>query len=331
MYVLTKIRKCTIAFLTAMFVALCSMHASLECVSAAGITVANTSQVYYAYNTLGLHVYNYTLNAVSTPTNVNTLAMIGTEDRYADNSKSGVVKIICNDNDASFGTGFIVDSHTIATAAHCIYDYSTDTAKPIYQILIFNSTGGVAKTITSYREVHVPKSYKDTEDRFTTVGGQLVGHTNEYDYALIKVSEDLSAYECFNFGTIMDGASNTTISATGFPEYIFNADLNMTEPEQHIYHMNDFMLHNKMTGSGTITSISQRTFSTDVDASGGNSGSPVYTTTSYGGNSYYTVVGIMIQSHVSVDENTGLLVGTSNTCIRLTTDFLHFALNNPNI
>lgn len=47
--------------------------------------------------------------------------VIGEDTRYRDDSLPGVVKII--NSDTLTGSGFVVDAHTIATAAHCVFDY----------------------------------------------------------------------------------------------------------------------------------------------------------------------------------------------------------------
>ena len=51
-----------------------------------------------------------------------------------DFSKSSVVKIMDSYNYR--GSGFVVDEHTIATAAHCVLD------EQLSEILLFNSNGG---------------------------------------------------------------------------------------------------------------------------------------------------------------------------------------------
>ena len=51
----------------------------------------------------------------------------------------------------------------------------------------------------------------------------------------------------------------------------------------------------------------------------GDSGGPAYITTSYYGSIYYTVIGINVSE-----------AGTYNIATRITSDLLHFYLNNSN-
>ncbi len=317
-----KLGKHLTAIFTALIVTLCSIYSSMESVSAAGMTVTNTNVVYYAYNSNGAYSYSYTLSALPTANSTSTRGVIGTEDRYADYSKTGVVKIICEDG--TFGTGFVVDDHTIATAAHCICDYKTNSAKNLYRIIIMNENGEIKEEIKSYNSVHVPKEYIDCENRLANVI-----HTNDYDYALIEVSTTLTQYNTFNLGTMMN-STNINVSSTGFPAYLFDADYN--DPKNALtYLVNDFLTHNKMTGSGKITSYSSSSFTCDADLSSGNSGGPVYTTKTYNGNTYDTVIGIVIQGHMDKNNSTGKYEAKPTTCIRLSSDILHFFKNNPQI
>ena len=62
------------------------------------------------------------LNPVDTLSSTNARAVIGDDTRVVDFSKSGVVKInfTASNGESYWGTGFVVDEHTIATAAHCV-------------------------------------------------------------------------------------------------------------------------------------------------------------------------------------------------------------------
>ncbi|MDE7104729.1 MAG: S1 family peptidase, partial [Ruminococcus sp.] len=60
-----------------------------------------------------------------------TYGLIGTDERVEDWSKSGVVKLLITEvdgngnkiSDKTCVTGFVIDKHTIATAAHCVYNF----------------------------------------------------------------------------------------------------------------------------------------------------------------------------------------------------------------
>ena len=83
-------------------------------------------------------------------------------------------------------------------------------AQKVTEINFFNSDGTPGLSITDAVEVHVPTLY---------VNGSYSDY-NPYDYALIKVNEDLSDYAIFNLGIMNDNFINkqTAVSVTGFPK-----------------------------------------------------------------------------------------------------------------
>lgn len=82
----------------------------------------NSIMYYNIYDSDGYYNGSYSLSASPTLSTSNSRGVIGTDNRVVDFTKSGVVKIITS---AGMGTGFVVDSHTIATAAHCAYSKSS--------------------------------------------------------------------------------------------------------------------------------------------------------------------------------------------------------------
>ncbi|MDE6796570.1 MAG: dockerin type I repeat-containing protein, partial [Ruminococcus sp.] len=63
----------------------------------------------------------YTLSPLKSYNNpIMTSGVFGDDDRKKDPTCNGVVSINCTD--LNYGTGFIIDDHVIATAAHCLYD-----------------------------------------------------------------------------------------------------------------------------------------------------------------------------------------------------------------
>lgn len=269
---------------------------SLTAVPMMKASAVNTAQMYKVYNAqTGSYISSYTL--LANPVKDNSKSVIGTDSRVVDFSKSGVVKLMDATN--YIGTGFIVDSHTIATAAHCAYN------KNITGIRVFNSNGTIALTATPVQS-HIPNTYIQS---FI-----YIDIRRQYDYALITVEEDLSDYACFNLGVAMDGflTSSKSVSITGFPTEV-NGET-----------VNNKTKNNMYTGTGIIAGGSEYTFDYNVDTIGGNSGGPIYMTTTYNGNVYYTVVGIHTRGK-------GYLSDPYNHGTRITTDLMHFYLNNSNI
>lgn len=287
-------------------------------VSANTLNDSNAAITYNVYNCVnGNHYMSYTLNPVSTPpiSNSRSGGVIGTDDRTPDYSKSSVVKLVSNEN--LVGTGFIVDAHTIATAAHCVFPDTNRSASnsnnPVTKIRIFNSDGTVAKTVTGLSEIHIPQNHVNA-----VINSNGLYFSRQYDYALIKVTENLEDYCCFNFGVALDNLPDNTlnVSITGFPSYLNNNTNNI---------VNNYNIDTMLTASGVITDTSSKYLNCNVDISPGNSGGPMYITTNFQNKTYYTVIGIIVQSfNASVESE------SYNTAIRFTTELLHFYFNNPN-
>lgn len=266
---------------------------------------ANTARKYRIFNAkTGAKIgSDYTLDPLS-PNN-NTRAVIGDkDDREVDWSKSGVVKIIGYDGDYyNVSTGFVVSSHVIATAAHCVYGYTPGNIKPktISKILLFKD-GNVDLEATPVT-THVPVEFINA-----------VTNKNDYsstsDYALITVKEDLSKYACFGLGVPLDSFmnSNAAVTVTGFPGISKGITVN-TDTE-----------HTMCSGNGKIHHGNDSFIYYTADETSGESGGPVYITESAYGQTYYTVVGI----NIGVPKNNpGYNIGT-----RMTTDLIHFYSGN---
>lgn len=257
-------------------------------------TAVNSGMGYTIFDAAtGAYASSYYLDA--NPIQDNSRAVIGEDNRESDDTLSGVVKLYTNAG--GLGTGFVVDAHTIATAAHCVFNKSTGsfntTNASLNRIEIYDENGNVEKTITNMYEVHIPNAYiSDVTNRHL------------YDYALITVTDDLSAYADFNLGIATDGiiGSNAVVKVTGFP-----GDKN-----------------GKWTASGNIVTNSvfdyDRRLIYNADTKSGESGSPLYVRSEYGENGYNTVIGI----HTSY-------IGFANCGVRMTTELLHFYKNNSNI
>lgn len=296
-----------------------------------GAQSINESEEYTVFDAkTGAGKSNYTLD--SNPVVDNSRGVIGDEDsRYRDDSLPGVVKIITN---YSIGTGFVVDAHTIATAAHCVYGgkkpfESNDKMK---EILIFDNSGNVKTTITNIYETHVPNEYITNMNIYSNtnnsdeVRGEHYDIAKAYDYALITVEEDLSDYACFDLGIPTDGmmSDSQKLYCTGFPGIVKDSTGN--------HEVNTSIKHARYTGEGFMNpdinqSLPERKIYYDIDTCTGDSGGPVYVKNTVGTTTYYTVIGIHTQY---VDENhDGIYEMNSGT--QMTTELLHFYKNNPYI
>lgn len=279
---------------------------------------------------------SYTLGA--NPVVDNSRGIIGIDSRYGDDSLSGVVKILVKDttsNSYGWGSGFVVDEHTIATAAHCVYNHSQPTFQnskaKIESILIFNNVGNIEQVIDSSYEVHVPDTYISRRINRSEYRG--------YDYAMITVTDSLSSYANFNLGVMTDGMmyDSELLYCTGFPHYVksgntYNFVNNVDVPSNPYDPENK---HNKFTGTGTIINDNlsslngaglpvARTFYHNIDSGEGNSGGPIYKKITVGNTTYYTVVGILTGGTYDSTEGNGY-----NYATQMTTELLHFYKNNP--
>ncbi len=203
----------------------------------------------------------------------NSRAIVNGDDREVDYSKNGVVKIITN---YGLCSGFVVDEHTIATAAHCVYNQA------ITSILLFDKNGNNNMTITNPVEYHFPCKYAENP-----------AERHLYDYALITVKQSLEDYECFNFGMMIesyaDSETNVVYSA-GFPGIVRGNVVNA------------YTTHALYKGTGNVNSFNKGNSGNieyiyfTADMTPGDSGGPIYVTEGVGDKLYHTVVGIQVNT-----------------------------------
>lgn len=253
---------------------------------------ANDAREYTKFNAqTGAVIGTYSLTVVNGD-QPEPRSVIGPDDRYIDWSKSGVVKIYMDNQYA--GTGFVVGDHEIATAAHVLAGSSNGVSNGsrITKILLFNSDNTPAMTLNCpstssdpdeagrTMEYHIPTPYftTDVEDN--------------YDFAIIKVPEDLSAFRCFDVGCANNSfvtSTSSIVSITGFPAKAGGATVNSDTK------------HAMYTGVGNIYPIpSNNIYNLNqnfiigykTDTYSGNSGSPIYITETVRGQTFYTVIGI---------------------------------------
>ena len=308
--------------LVSAFVAVLMLVLSVTSYASMEVSAVNSLKNYKVFDAqTGLEVGGYYLEA--NPYEDNTRGVIGEDTREADYSLDGVVKIITSEG---AGTGFVIDDHTIATAAHLVFDKANgtlaDSNTVVKQILIVTGSNQIERSITSAHDVHVPSKYITSSDP----------ECSAYDYALITVSDELidgewkalEDYTCFNLGIMTDGIVNSKkqlVYCTVFPNRVNVEQVNFDDDPV-----------NKFTGSGyVIPNLApdlERRFCYDIDATNGNSGSPVYVKTTYDGVEYYTVIGI---HNYTLDTDNDGFFDDESSGIRMTTDLLHFYKNNPNI
>lgn len=292
--------------LSAAVIAISLLSVSMVQPVAKASEIVNTDAVYYAYYQ-GQRIDDYTLQKVYPLDTLNNREIFGVDSRYPDNTKIGVCKIITVGG--GMGTGFVLDDHTIITAAHCVAnassDYTMTSGVVIEEILFFDSNGNVSLTLDEddIYAAHVPYNYFHYNAN---------GYFAEYDYAAITTFDDvLSDYAMFNlsYATEYLKTANPTLYCSGFPGFV-------TGQQDEV---NNQTTHQCYTGTGTVRTVEKTVITHYVDISGGDSGGPVYTITNYDGKTYYNAVGILVAD----------AEGSHNTATRFTTDVLHFYKNNP--
>lgn len=237
----------------------------------------------------------YTLQHVnSVPDYSSTYNIIGNDTREIDYYNPSVVKI--NSSVGTF-TGFIVDSHTILTAAHCLVDKQTGELASNLSYTLYAFNGSVVWSAKSAVNYHIPINFIQSN------------YSSNYDYALITVAEDLSNKISFDLGVARKSLNNKNedIYVTGYSN-----EENPNRPE---------LTNEIVTGSGKLYSnkVTANLIYYNTDAAEGESGAPVYVVSADGKK---TVIGI----HGSYSPSV-----SSNYCKRIDTNVLQFVFNNPNL
>ena len=230
---------------------------------------------------------------------VNSRAILDfSDDRNEEAGFNGVLKVENSSGDL-LGTAFVVDNHTILTAAHVLHPgiVNSNICFKVYDAN--NNPLNVSITPLKY---HIPNA-------FTSIPYDS-HYANPYDYAIVTVSENLRNYKNFNLGTIRSHNISKSIYVTGY-----GAD----DP-----YVNSSLIGIKSTGvGGMITNNSfdnDKFICYDTDMVRGDSGGPVYTSETRNNKIYKTAIGINIYQWY-----------TCNVGIRITKDILKFIYRNTNL
>ena len=287
---------------------------ALACFSFVGhnsVSATNTNMQYRRYDCGTGAITSYTLSSV--PYNNNTRDISVPENRVPDPGNTAVVHITGSDS-----TGFIVGENVVATAAHCVANRSQKTFISNIKIDICEDSSN--RVIARYEpiSIHIPANYFNYTDEYKY---------SCYDYALIYIDteggDDLSKYGIFNLGVPTNGflSNRTAVTATGFPDTT-NGNINNTSASRYKSEGNIQFFTQDVSKFGLSFDLR---FAATCVSSSGDSGGPLYTlTNSYNGENFVTVIGIVTGG--GYDEDEGMYVGTYG--VRMTTDLLHFYLNN---
>lgn len=265
----------------------------------------NESRKYIKYDVNKGRKELYTLNKLETylPNQQNS------RDRY-DNVRDyeNINTVFLNYDKGGYGSGFIVDDHIIATAAHCVYDDEEIVSD--FTIKIWDENCSKILKEIKPKEIHFPELYTST----------LGGEESNYDYALVYVDEDLSEYGIWSLGTVTDSENSANDFYSSDKELIVSGftKLNDNEGIKRYYSRGEVVDFT----SNPNESHNKKAYRINclADSSGGKSGGPMYYEYNYKGDIYKTVVGVY----------TG---GTEKNSwsVRITPTLLQFYRNNNNI
>lgn len=222
--------------------------------------------VYKRYNaTTGDEIKEYTVEAAPTIGSASSQSIIGNDDREIDYSHSAICMIEANDG--TKGTGFVASNNSILTAGHCLMLHGG-----IKSITFYDSNGNETSFKPKAIDYSIPKNYSGS------------GTT---DYALITVSDDLSAYNNLYMGYALQYAIDiqANVYVTGYQR--------LTDDKKNPIYNTPSNVPKMRTGMGRLESdstIGKLLYS--CDALKGSSGGPIYADLMFEGKHYYTVVGI---------------------------------------
>ncbi|WP_295214150.1 trypsin-like serine protease [Ruminococcus sp.] len=292
-------------------IALVLTISSLTFASVLPSSALNRTVHYLRYDCTSKSITNYTLNQLSEyASNSRT---IFPDNRKPDTDQSVVYL-------SSGGSGFIVDDHCIATAAHCVYDYVNNCFIDNIDVIICNSNKNNPILTCDAVALHIPlmfRSYRNNEPIRSC-----------YDYALIYVEEDLSQYGIFELGVPTNAflSNNSAIVTSGFPGYI-NVDQGANG--QRYYSTGSMQTFNITNDIQLYPEAADLRFYSTCINSAGDSGGPAYAITTLQNTEYRTIVGIVTGAGTKIENNVEGYWGTYG--VRMTTDLLHFYLNNSYI
>lgn len=239
-----------------------------------------------------------TLNSASDPLRSGNI-----DDRILDSSADAqcIVYLSYKKSDGKKyrGTGFIIDDHTIATCAHCLFDgtaFNTD-----YTIKVYNTAGTSVIATYSADELHIPANYYDNpSDNY------------DYDYGLIYVDDDLSQYGKMTLSLPTNQFKNTAqdVCVSGFP-----SNVNGSATSSRYYAVGSI-----------LTTSNNYLLNSSAYVSKGDSGGPMYLEYSLSGDTFRSAVGIC--EYYAENPITGVRYSGG---VRITQPLLRFFLNNSNI
>lgn len=192
---------------------------------------------------------------------VSTCNVIGSDDRMPVTNPSispynGIGYINCTLNgETSRGTCAAFADNAVITAAHVLW--GCDSINDVTINIYFGRNGTVCDKAVTYDPIRIiiPEEY-------------IENASSEYDYAIILYAENSNEnISNYFFGFSKNVTTSTNVTLTGYPRDTTTSDDSQASSNSKIL----------WTHSGRVTNVYTRTIRYQIDATGGQSGAPVYT------------------------------------------------------
>ena len=254
------------------------------CINTNAISTS-TNRQYRQFNAQTGSIYRSSYTISARPTRVySTYSNVADDNLIRNTTESTTVLLKFKDGNGfhNLGTAFIVDEHTLMTCAHCLYNSTQKKAvSAIYAFVYYNNDTRCSVYPAIYS--HVPIQY-------------INGDSN-YDYGILTFSDSFEGFGAYELGVMTDVSNaNISVNVTGFPDDGNYSGLGL-----------------RYTSPCTVTSTSDYMIHFSGKVYGGQSGSPLYTTTTYKNTKYNIVTGI---------------TKTTGSATRITPDILAFVYQN---
>lgn len=283
----------------------------------------------------GSYVDSYRLRPVNGLTSYtpSSRGIIGTDDRVREPGLGGVINVQSSSGE-NFGTAFAVDSHTLLTAAHVIYQKNNSSGEipSNLKFVVFGVDNEPLMELHA-RYYHIPNYFvQNAYVGIPATENRSNSNAWPYDYAIVKVYEDISTVVNFNLGVVNSDFSSSDLRVTGF---------GATDPNIYI---NENNVNVKTTGSGSTyidpsNPTPNQLIRYNTDTVVGDSGAPVYIVNQIAATEenappieIRTAIAINHFQFYATDQDTNLFLRyTVNQGVKINTDILHFVYNNEHL
>jgi hypothetical protein len=239
----------------------------------------NSTRCYKKYTCDTGATTSYTLsNSIPSP-NADFDYPVATVSDELDRGNTNVVHLSCG------GSGFVVNEHVIATAAHCVYNAGEYDFLSNITVNIYDEGAEVdsSNLIASFEaeSYHIPTQY-------ITLLGQDDGHMDNYDYALIYVGTDSQGNDLLDYVSPWQFAIPSLeftkaeigqLTTSGFTSHDYNDDGDSDDAYARYYSTGTVIDFSNDTGENH--NLPNLRIASNAESYGGKSGGAMYYTSTY--------------------------------------------------